>query len=81
MVHALLEIGERENRILEIVKGKYGLKNKSQAINMIITDYSSTFLEPELRPEFIERMKEIDREETINIGSLNDFKKRYGIKE
>lgn len=33
--------------------------------------------EPELRPDFIRRMKDIDREESIVV---EDFRKRYGLK-
>jgi len=33
--------------------------------------------EPELREEFILRMREIDREKSINV---EDFGKRYGLK-
>ena len=30
-----------------------------------------------LRPEFIEKMRIIDKEETVKIGNLRNFKKRY----
>jgi len=29
MVQAIITIGEREDRVINVVKGKYGLKNKS----------------------------------------------------
>ena len=35
MVKAIVTIDERTNRILNIVKAKYGLKDKSQAINLM----------------------------------------------
>lgn len=79
MVQAVITLNEKEDRVLNIVKGKFGLKNKSEAVNLIIRDYEQELLEPELRPEFIEEMKEIEKEPTIKIGSIKDFEKRYEL--
>ena len=38
MVQAIVNLGENEDRVLSIVKGKFGLKNKSEAVNLVITD-------------------------------------------
>lgn len=65
MVQALIRLNERENRVLNIIKGKFGLKNKTEAINLIISKYEEEFLEPELRPEFIEKMKKRKKEPTV----------------
>lgn len=59
MVQAVINIDERANRVLNIVKAKYDLKDKSQVINMIVNRYEETFLEPELRPEYVEKLKKI----------------------
>ncbi|MBT7149019.1 DUF2683 family protein, partial [Candidatus Woesearchaeota archaeon] len=48
MVQALLEINENSNRVLNVVKAKYNLKDKSEAVEWIISDYISS--EPELKP-------------------------------
>ncbi len=77
MVQALVEINENANRILNIVKAKYGLKDKSEAIEMVIREYIEKEEEPELRPEFIEKMKKIQKEKSIRV---KDFAKRYGLK-
>ena len=47
------------NRILNIVKAKYGLKDKSSAIEFMAMQYEEEILEPELRPEYIEKAKKI----------------------
>ena len=60
MVQAIVNIGEYEDRILTIVKGKFGLKNKSEAINFVIDKYEEDLLEPELKPEFIKEMKNLE---------------------
>ena len=69
---------ERESRVINIVKAKYGLKDKSQALSVIIKRYEECELEPQLRPEFI---KEI--EETVKRGKfakVKDFAQEYGLK-
>lgn len=76
MVQAVIKLKERENRILNIVKGKFGLKNKSEAISLVIQRYEKEFLEPELKPEFIEKMKKRNKEPTVKV---NDFRKHFGL--
>ena len=77
MVQAVINLNEHENRILNIVKGKFGLKNKSEAINLIIDEYEKEFLESELRPEYIEKMREREKEPTVRV---EDFRKHFGLK-
>ena len=52
MVQAVIHINENTNRVLNIVKAKFGLKDKSQAINIVVSEYEQTALEPELRPDY-----------------------------
>jgi hypothetical protein len=52
MVQAIVDLEERNARVVDIVKGKFGLRNKSQAVNKIIEQYEKQFLEPQVRPEF-----------------------------
>ncbi len=58
MVKNIIELGERESRVINIVKAKYGLKDKSQALSIIIKRYEEFELEPQLRPEFIKEVEE-----------------------
>lgn len=59
MVQAVINIKEHTNRVLNIVKAKFGLKDKSQAIDLVVTEYETTFLEPELRPEYKTKLAKI----------------------
>lgn len=59
MVQAMIDIPEKTNRILNIVKAKYGLKDKSEAINLVVQEYEENSLEPELRPEYVEKLTKI----------------------
>jgi hypothetical protein len=78
MVQAIINIDEHTNRILNIIKAKYGLKDKSAAIELMAAQYEEEILEPELRPEFIEKMQNITKEEPIDVGTVKDLRTRYG---
>ncbi len=77
MVQAVINLNEHENRVLNIVKGKFGLRNKSEAINLIIDEYEKELLEPELRPEYIEKMQKRAKEPTVKV---KNFRKHFGLK-
>lgn len=78
MVKNVINLDERESRVINIVKAKYGLKDKSQALSVIIKRYEEFELDPPLRPEFVEEI-----EETLKKGKfvkVKDFAEEYGLK-
>lgn len=75
MVQATINISDDSNHILNIVKAKYKLKDKSAAIDFVVTQYGAEILEPELRPEFIAEMQQIMKEKPIFVGSIENFDK------
>ena len=76
MVKAIVNINERANRVLNIVKAKHGLRTKSDAINKVVSEYGVSLLEPELRPEFIEKIKARQKEKTVKVAN---FSSHYGL--
>ena len=76
MVQSIIEIGGEEDRIINVVKAKFGLKNKSQAIALITKIYADSFLEPELRPEYFEKLKDIEKEKGIPFEDVEDLRKQ-----
>lgn len=73
MVQAMININEDTNRVLNVVKAKFGLKDKSEAINIVVSEYEQNFLEPELRPEYIQKLNGIKKQKGIkfkNVGEL-----------
>ncbi|MAG72781.1 antitoxin [archaeon] len=76
MVQAMIQISNEANQILNIVKAKYDLKDKSHAIERVIIEYGGDFLEPQLRPEFIQKMKDRQKEATVKV---KDFNKHFGL--
>ena len=75
MVQNIIDVEENIDRILNIVKAKFGLKNKSQAVALIAKIYSDSFLEPELRPEYIKKLKKIDKEKGIAFKNIEELRK------
>lgn len=75
MVQSIIDINEREDRILNIVKAKFGLKNKSEAVSLIAKIYEDSFLEPELRPEYIEKLEKIRKGKYIKFNSIDELRK------
>ena len=69
MVQAIISLDEHKDRVLNIIKGKYGLKNKSEAVNLVIEKFEEEFLEPELRPEYIEKIGKIEKK-----GRFKEYK-------
>ena len=75
MVQNIIYIDEREDRVINIVKAKYGFKTKSEAISLITKTYEESFLEPELRPEYIKKLQKIRKGKYIEYNSIEDLKK------
>jgi hypothetical protein len=77
MVQNIINIGDKQDRVINIVKAKHGLKTKSEAIALITQTYEENFLEPELRPEYLEKLEKIEKEgygETFS--SIDELRKK-----
>ena len=57
MVKALIELDDNTNRVLNIVKATYDLKDKGEAIAFVIAKYAETEGKPELTPEFHKKLR------------------------
>ena len=62
MVQAMIDIPEEANQVLNIVKARYNLKTKSEAISKIVLECGAGLLEPQIRPEYILRLEKIEKE-------------------
>jgi hypothetical protein len=80
MVKAIVDIDEEANRVLNILKAQYGLRDKSQAINRLAKEYKEIVLESEFRPEYIRKLLEVQKEPIIRVGGAAELRKRYGLK-
>lgn len=77
MPKAMIQISEKANRVLNILKAKYGLKDKSQAINKMADEFGEILLEPQLRPEYIKTLKKIGEEGAV---SQEEFERKFKVK-
>mgnify|MGYP001417358289 CR=1 FL=1 len=72
MVQAVINIDENTNRVLNIVKAKFGLKDKSQAINIVVNEYEENVLEPSLRPEYRNKLAKIMKEKHLSRAAFDE---------
>lgn len=76
MVHIQVNLSEKANRTISMVKAANGLSNKAEAIQFVIEEYSEELMEPELRPEYIEKLKKIEKEGKYHkFSSIDDLRK------
>ncbi|MBI4162180.1 MAG: DUF2683 family protein [Candidatus Aenigmarchaeota archaeon] len=73
MVKAIVNLDERSNRIINIVKAKYGLKDKSEAIEQITKEYEQELLEPEFKPEFVESVIQASKGKFKKVKNTSDL--------
>ncbi|MDD5417637.1 MAG: DUF2683 family protein [Candidatus Nanoarchaeia archaeon] len=77
MVQAIVDISERTNRIINIIKARYDLKDKSEAIDKMAEEYEMEIAEPELRTEYIDKLEKIEK--TAKFVDLNNFAREFGL--
>lgn len=79
MVKAIINIEDQTNRVLNIIKAKFGLKDKSEAIDTMAKQYQDFILEPELRPEYIKKARKIMKNKKVHIGNTNNLRKKLSL--
>ena len=80
MVQAIINVNERTNQVLNIVKAKYNLRDKSEAINVMAEKYEENILEIELRPEYVKKAQKIMKEKAIYVGTPDNLRKMIGLR-
>jgi hypothetical protein len=74
MVKAIIDISKKANRVLNILKAKYGLNDKSAAIDKMAEEYEEDLLEPGLRPEYVDKLKKIEKEKGIPFKNVEELR-------
>jgi hypothetical protein len=70
----MINISDKTNHILNIVKARHNLKDKSAAIDFIVMEYGDALLEPKLRPEYIEKLDVIKKQKGIHYNNIDDLR-------
>jgi len=73
MVQAIIDISPRANRILNLIKAKHGLRTKSESIDRMAQDYENMLLEPPLRPEYVKKLKRIQKQKPIRVKDIDAY--------
>lgn len=68
MVFARININDYTNRVLNVIKAKFGLNDKSQAINKFAEMYGEDLVEKEVRDEYIKEIIKIEKEHFKKYG-------------
>jgi len=58
-ISARIELSPYANKVLAVLKAKYGLKDKSEAINKFVEIYGEEIVEKEANEEYIRKIIEI----------------------
>jgi hypothetical protein len=76
MTSAIVNLTEENNRVLNIIKAHLGFRNKSDAINYIVTEYAKDE-ELQLRPEYVKKIAKMMKRPMKPYSSLAEMAKEY----
>ncbi len=68
MVDARGSLNEYTNRVLMVVKAKYGLKDKSEAVNKFAELYGEEEVERKVKPSYLRKLDRIERNHLKKYG-------------
>ena len=74
MPSALIQLTDDANRILNMVKAKFELHDKSEAVELVIKHYVEAEGEPSFTDEFVARVKKAEQGKFIRV---DDIRKHY----
>jgi len=75
MVQAMINIPAEANQIFNIVKAKYNLKTKSEAIARVALEYGAKMLEPEVKPSYLKKFDSLSAEKGIPFKNMKELRK------
>ncbi|MBS3166386.1 DUF2683 family protein [Candidatus Woesearchaeota archaeon] len=68
MVYARITLDEYANRVLNVIKAKFDLRNKSEAINKFIDMFGDDLVEKEAKDEYLKKIIEIEKKHLQKYG-------------
>ncbi len=79
MVQARVSIDNYTNKVLAVVKAKYELKDKSEALNKFVEIYGCEEVEPEVKESYVKELLDIEnrhfRKHGFKHTSIKDLRK------
>ncbi|PJA19907.1 MAG: hypothetical protein COX63_01190, partial [Candidatus Diapherotrites archaeon CG_4_10_14_0_2_um_filter_31_5] len=68
MVDARVSLNHYSNKVLAVVKAKYELKDKSEALNKFIDAYGENEVEKEVKESYIKKILKIEKDHIKKYG-------------
>lgn len=68
MISARVELNDYANRVLGVIKMKFGLRDKSEALNKFIEMYGDDIIEREANEEYIKKVISISENHLKKYG-------------
>lgn len=73
VISARVSLNDYSNRVLGVIKAKYNLKDKSEALNKFIDMYGTNEVEPELKEEYVQKILELEKNYKSKPMSKKEF--------
>ena len=77
MTSAVVNLTDENNRLLNIIKAHFDIRNKSDAINFVVEKFAKAELEPRLRPEYVRKLKRIMKQRGKTYASADAMFKEF----
>ena len=83
MISARVRLTDYSNKVLNVIKAKYDLRDKSEAINKLIEIVGDEIVEKEASDEYLKKIIEIDERHMKKYGdrhmTLEDLDRLCGV--
>ena len=84
MVFARISLSDYANKVLNVIKARFELKDKSEAINKFVNMFGEKVVEKKASDEYIKGLLDIEKRHFKRHGykamSQNEFNKLFNIK-
>lgn len=77
MVYARVSLNDYVNRVLNVIKAKFDLRDKSEAINKFIEMFGDEFVEKEASDEYIKKMIATEKRHFEKYGHRKMTKQKF----
>jgi hypothetical protein len=77
MTSAIVNLTEENNWLLNVIKARFSLGNKSDAVNFILKRFGKEALKEEVRPEYLKKLARIEKGKGKSFASVAEMIKEY----
>jgi hypothetical protein len=77
MVSARMEITDYANRVLNVVKAKFALIDKSAALNKFVELYGDEFVERDVKDDYVKSVVEVEKKHFKKYGKKKMSEKEF----